>query len=133
LNGKADAAPGIPKVGRGAQFQPNMDKVTQIPPSELAERLRAGSAPHLLDVREPEENEFVAFPNSTLIPMGQLLRRFTEIESWKDEEVVVYCHHGIRSLNAIGQLRYLGFTKLRNLTGGIDRWTTEIDPSLPRY
>ena len=50
-----------------------------------------------------------------------------------DEEIVVYCHHGIRSLNAISQLRALGFTRLYNLSGGIDQWTTDIDPSLPRY
>ena len=105
----------------------------QISPIELAERLRSPAPPRLLDVREPEENALVALPASTLIPLGQLAFRIDEIEAWKDEEIVVYCHHGIRSLNAIGQLKHFGFTKLRNLAGGIDRWTTDVDPGLPRY
>jgi len=105
----------------------------QITAQELAERLRSGHPPHLLDVREEEEHRFVALPNSTLIPLGELVMRVDEIEDWKDQEVVVYCHHGIRSLRAISQLKHLGFTKLRNLAGGIDRWSTDVDPSLPRY
>ncbi len=107
--------------------------VLQISPAELAEQLRSTKPPHLLDVREPEENQLAALPNSTLIPLGQLSFRVEEIRDWKDEEVVVYCHHGIRSLNAIGQLKRFGFSKLRNLAGGIDRWTTEVNSSLPRY
>jgi rhodanese-related sulfurtransferase len=105
----------------------------QISPAELAEKLRSEKPPHLLDVREQEENAFVALPNSTLIPLGELASRIDEIENWRDKEIVVYCHHGIRSLNAIAQLRHLGFTKLQNLAGGIDRWTTDVDPKLPRY
>lgn len=105
----------------------------QIRPGELAERLRSPAPPHLLDVREPDEHAFVALPNSTLIPLRQLASRVDEIDRWKDEEIVVYCHHGIRSLNAIAQLRHFRFTKLRNLAGGIDLWTTEVDPQLPRY
>ena len=105
----------------------------QISPTELAARLRADNPPHLLDVREVEENQFVALPDSTLIPLGEIASRLNEIEEWKEEEIVVYCHHGIRSLNAIGQLKHFGFTKLQNLAGGIDRWSTEVDPKLPRY
>jgi len=102
-------------------------------PIELAERLQTGSPPHLLDVREVDEHQFVALPNSKLIPLRELPDRFSEIESWKDEEIVVYCHHGIRSQHAIDWMRQQGFSKLRNLTGGIDHWTNEVDPSLPRY
>jgi len=105
----------------------------QIAPTELAEELRKPQPPHLLDVREQEEHDLVALPNSTLIPLGQIGSRADEIADWQDEEIVVYCHHGIRSLNAIAQLRHFGFTKLRNLAGGIDRWTTEVDSTLPRY
>lgn len=105
----------------------------QISPAELAEKLRSENPPHLLDVRESEENAFVALPNSTLIPLGELASRMDELEDWRDEEIVVYCHHGIRSVNAIAQLKHFGFTKLQNLAGGIDRWTNDVDPSLPRY
>lgn len=105
----------------------------QISPSELAEKLRSETPPHLLDVRQPDENAFVALPNSKLIPLGEIASRVDEIETWRDEEIVVYCHHGIRSLNAIAQLQQFGFTQLQNLAGGIDRWTSEVDPTLPRY
>ena len=105
----------------------------QLSPAELAEKLRSSNPPRLLDVRQPEEHAFVALPNSTLIPLSELPARAEEIDEWKGDEVVIYCHHGIRSLNAIGQLRHLGFTKLQNLSGGIDRWTSEVDPTLPRY
>jgi rhodanese-related sulfurtransferase len=102
-------------------------------PQELAGKLHSTNPPRLLDVRQPDEHAFASLPNSTLIPLGELLARAEEIESWKNEEVVVYCHHGIRSANAVAQLRALGFTKLHNLSGGIDRWTSEVNPSLPRY
>ena len=105
----------------------------QISPTELAEKLRSENPPCLLDVREPEEHTFVTLPNSKLIPLGEVASHLDEIENWKEQEVVVYCHHGIRSLNAIAQLQHLGFTNLRNLAGGIDRWSLEIDPALPRY
>ena len=102
-------------------------------PAELAEKLRAPHPPRLLDVRQAEEHALVALPNSTLIPLGELMARADEIEDWKTVEVVVYCHHGIRSAHAIAQLRALGFINLHNLSGGIDRWTSEVDPKLPRY
>ena len=102
-------------------------------PIELQARLSEGSLPRLLDVRQPEENAIVALANSVLIPLGELFSRVDEIEDWREEEVVVYCHHGIRSANAVAQLRALGFTRLHNLSGGIDRWTSEVNPSLPRY
>lgn len=102
-------------------------------PRELAERLRSANPPHLLDVRQPEEHAFVALPNSTLIPLGELLVRADEVQDWKDDEVVVYCHHGIRSAQAVAQLRALGFSNVHNLSGGIDRWTTDVDPTRARY
>jgi rhodanese-related sulfurtransferase len=102
-------------------------------PTELAEKLRSAKPPRLLDVRQPEEHAFVALPNSTLIPLGELVNRADEIEEWKDDEVVVYCHHGIRSAQAVAHLRGIGFADVHNLSGGIDRWTEEVDPRLPRY
>ena len=70
-------------------------------PGELAERLKSASPPRLLDVRELEEHQFVALPHSKLIPLHEIPARVHEIESWKNEDTVVYCHHGIRSANAI--------------------------------
>jgi len=102
-------------------------------PQELKSKLDSANPPRLLDVRQPEEHAFVALPNSTLIPLGELLTRADEIEDWRNEQIVVYCHHGIRSGQAVSQLRAIGFTNVHNLAGGIDRWTNEIDSSLPRY
>lgn len=105
----------------------------QLTPTELAAKLAAPHPPRLLDVREPDENEFVALPNSRLIPLGQIADRMEELESWRDDEIVVYCHHGIRSLHAIGLLARAGFQRLANLSGGIDRWSVEVEPGLRRY
>ena len=89
--------------------------------------------PRLLDVREAEEHAFCALPGSVLVPLSELQERAIEIAAWKDDEIVVYCHHGVRSAHAIGFLRRLNFAKLMNLSGGIDRWSLEVDPRTPRY
>ena len=107
--------------------------MNQITPIQLAERLEQPDPPALLDVRELEEHNFVALPGSTLIPLGELAKRSDEIESWKNLETVVYCHHGIRSMHAIGYLKSQGFQRLLNLSGGIDRWSLEVDSAAPRY
>ncbi len=107
-----------------------MNRVT---PAELSERLRLPEPPVLLDVREPEEHSVCALPGSRLIPLADLPERLGELADWKDRELVVYCHHGIRSAHAIGFLQSAGFGQLTNLSGGIDRWSLEVDPALPRY
>jgi rhodanese-related sulfurtransferase len=106
---------------------------SQISPKTLAERLHKEPLPLLLDVREIEENNFAALPNSKLIPLSEFQDRLEELEPWRNSEIVVYCHHGIRSLHAIAQLYAAGFSNLRNLSGGIDAWSREVDASIPRY
>lgn len=105
----------------------------QLSATELAARLKSATPPKLLDVREPGEHQFAALPDSKLIPLRQLPERAAELAAWKDQEVVVYCHHGIRSQHAIGYLASEGFTKLLNLSGGIDAWSADVDPQCPRY
>lgn len=107
--------------------------MSQISPAALEERLVSDHPPHLLDVRESYEHDIVSLPEARLIPLGQLSERFGEIESWKQEPVVVYCHHGIRSQHAIAFLSSVGFEQLENLQSGIDGWSALVDPSLPRY
>ena len=102
-------------------------------PAELAARLTLPNPPRLLDVREPEEHAFAALPHSTLLPLSELAERAAAIAAWKDDTIVVYCHHGIRSAHAIAHLRTLGFTRLHNLSGGLDRWSVEVDSNVPRY
>jgi adenylyltransferase/sulfurtransferase len=107
--------------------------MSTISPAELAARLRAPAPPHLVDVREAEEHAFCALNGATLLPLTELGERFGELGAWKDDEIVVYCHHGVRSAHAIAFLRGQGFSRLTNLSGGIDRWSTEVDPQVPRY
>ena len=102
-------------------------------PALVAARIRDGAAPRLLDVRETFEHEFVALPGSRLIPLGELEDRLDELADWREQEIVVYCHHGVRSAHAVGLLLAAGFPQARNLSGGIDRWSLEADPTLPRY
>jgi rhodanese-related sulfurtransferase len=102
----------------------------EVSPEELARRLGSADGPALLDVREPWEHELVALPGARLIPMEELPLRAAEIE--RDREVVVYCHHGIRSAAVAEWLRGLGIPAL-NLAGGIDAWAVRVDPSVPRY
>lgn len=86
-----------------------------------------------LDCREPEEFAVAKIPGATLIPMSQLAERLPEIESSRDEEVIIHCHHGGRSLRVANWLRNQGFTKASSMAGGIDKWAIEIDPSIARY
>ncbi|MFA6546357.1 MAG: rhodanese-like domain-containing protein [Limisphaerales bacterium] len=102
-------------------------------PKELADLLRSPNPPLLLDVRQPEEFALAALPGAKLIPLNELPERVGELAAWSGREVVVYCHHGMRSAHAIGWLRRQGFTQLHNLAGGIDRWSQDVDPNLPRY
>ena len=101
--------------------------------TELAAFLKMPDAPRLLDVREPEEFEIAALPNARLVPLGQIPTRVEQMADWKNDAIVVYCHHGIRSMHAIHFLAQAGFTNLTNLSGGIDAWSREVDPKLPRY
>ncbi|MEI7729676.1 MAG: rhodanese-like domain-containing protein [Verrucomicrobiota bacterium] len=105
----------------------------QISPRELALLLNSGVPPRLLDVRQPEEHAIVALPESRLIPLDELSMRLDELADWKDADLVVYCHHGIRSMHALAILQRHGFLRVQNLSGGIDRWSQEVDPRAPRY
>lgn len=97
---------------------------------ELKARIDAGNSPFLLDVREPYEAQLASI-GGTLIPLGTLSGRLSELN--KEQEIVVYCHHGIRSAHAVGLMRRAGFTNVKNLSGGIDEWARVVDGSVPRY
>lgn len=103
----------------------------EIQPAELRRRLDSDEKPVLLDVRRPDEAAICTFSESVLIPLHELSWRIDELDP--EKPVVVYCHHGIRSLNATVMLRQAGFTNVRSLAGGVDRWAAEIDPAMPRY
>lgn len=106
--------------------------VTQIQPVELKRMLDHGAPVLLLDVRQPDEHAYCHLPGSVLIPLGELPARLGELEVG-EELVVVYCHHGIRSLSGAAILQQAGFTNVASLAGGIDRWAQTVDPTMPRY
>ena len=99
--------------------------------SQLAERLEQGEPIHLLDVREPHELEISRLEGATLIPLGQLAERLSELDS--AEEMVVFCKGGTRSARALELLASAGFRKVKNLKGGINAWAREVDPGMPVY
>lgn len=98
---------------------------------EVDQALRAGGPLTLLDVREPHEYEIVNLPGSLHIPLRELPARLGEIDPHRD--LVVLCHHGMRSLQAVELLQGAGFTGARSLVGGIDAFAVEVDPALARY
>jgi len=85
----------------------------------------------LLDVREPWERETARIEPSIHIPMGDIPARVQDIDP--DDHIIVYCHHGVRSMNVTAWLRQQGFDKAQSMTGGIDRWSRFIDPKVPLY
>ena len=105
----------------------------EITPRELARHLENGHAVRMIDVRQPWENELARLPGSVLIPLGDLSQRLHEIPTDATALVVIYCHHGVRSLSAVDYLQRLGLYHVRSLAGGIDAWSCEVDPTVPRY
>ncbi len=105
------------------------DELT-IEPRQLADRLAKKEKIFLLDCRENWEHDIARLDGATLIPMQQIPAELSRIP--RDQEVVVYCHHGQRSFTVTLWLRRQGLPAL-SLEGGIDRWSEDIDPNLPRY
>ena len=105
----------------------------EIPPAEAHELLEAGEAV-LIDVREPHEFALARLNGARLIPMNDIPVHFQELERAADERLlVVYCHHGIRSLDVVLWLRGQGIEQCVSLMGGIDLWSRQVDGSVPRY
>jgi sulfur-carrier protein adenylyltransferase/sulfurtransferase len=103
----------------------------EIEPLELKDLLDRQLPILVLDVREPYEWQVCRIPGATLIPLGQLPSRTEELGAAQD--IVVYCHSGVRSRRAVELLRAEGFPGVRNLRGGILAWADQVDPSMPRY
>jgi monothiol glutaredoxin len=109
---------------------PNAPRVQAMSVRELKQRIDAGERFELLDVRTPEERAIAAIPGAVLLNESEAAR----IESLpRDTKLVLHCHHGGRSQQAAEQFVALGFTRVWNVVGGIDAWSQEIDPDVPRY
>jgi len=85
----------------------------------------------LVDVREPQEHAIARIEGARLVPLGTLPARISELDS--SQPIVLFCHHGIRSRTALDFMRRAGFAKVRHLRGGIDAWSSDVDPTVPRY
>jgi molybdopterin/thiamine biosynthesis adenylyltransferase/rhodanese-related sulfurtransferase len=103
----------------------------EIAPRELQALKDQGADVVLLDVREPHEHAIASITGARLVPLATLPARLSELDSARP--IVLHCHHGQRSRMALELLRRSGFTKLKNLRGGIDAWSREVDPTVPRY
>ncbi len=105
--------------------------ITQITATELQEKVQDSDDLFLLDVREPFEFEYGNISGSVLIPMNQIQQKLAELPA--DREIVVICHHGVRSQMVAEFLEHSGFTQIYNLSGGIDAWSQEVDSRVSRY
>ena len=114
--------------GRTIPGEQSMDDMTV---TELKALIDRGQAPTILDVREPYEHQICRIEGAVLIPMRELPARAHELDP--NADLVVQCRSGVRSASATAWLRQRGFTRARNLKGGILAWIDEVDPSLPKY
>lgn len=106
----------------------------EITPQQVQQRLQAGEKLCLIDVRELMEYQTARIEGASLVPMGTVPSRLGELEAQAEASpLVVICHHGIRSLNVVNWLRQQGVEQCTSLVGGIDLWSREIDPNVPRY
>lgn len=98
-----------------------------------AQPLLGADGVYWLDCREQDEWDLCHIDGANLLPMSEIADRVGELEAVKDAHVVVYCHHGGRSLRVANFLRQQGFARAQSMAGGIDQWAVQIDSSLTRY
>ena len=123
---------GIPQQQEAeAAADDDEDAIPEISPVELKAKLDAGDDVFVLDVREPHEFDICRIEGTTLIPLGQLQNRFSELDPSND--IVVHCKSGMRSAKAVDFLLGEGFSKVKNLAGGILAWSDQVDPTVPKY
>ncbi|MFM9960857.1 MAG: rhodanese-like domain-containing protein [Planctomycetaceae bacterium] len=101
--------------------------------AQVKARLDASDKFVFLDCREPNEHQTVSISQAKLLPMSEIQNRLAELEAHREDDIVIHCHHGGRSLRVANWLRQQGFSKAQSMEGGIDQWAIEIDKSLPKY
>jgi len=105
----------------------------EITVQDLATKIREGKPLLVVDVREDWEREIASIPGSVHVPMNSVPQRAAEFKAPEGTEVVIYCHAGVRSMMVAGFLEMNGLQGLASLAGGIEAWSCEIDPTVPRY
>lgn len=114
----------------GYLFKPDLEITPREASEALADPARGAV---LVDCRTPEEHEASRVAGGTLIPLQELGQRLDEVEDLGGREILVLCHHGVRSMKATLLLRQAGFEGARSIAGGIDLWSRAVDPAVPRY
>ena len=107
--------------------------IQQITVTDLKARLDTGEAIHLLDVRNDDERAYCRIEPSQFIPLHELILRVDEVEPSPGTPVVVYCHHGVRSIRGAVVLMQAGMENVFSLAGGIEAWSVQVDPGVGRY
>jgi rhodanese-related sulfurtransferase len=111
-----------------------MPSPLEVDPQEIKRRLDSGEKLQLIDVREPHEFAQAKIEGATLIPMLSVPGELQDLEARADQgTLIVYCHHGVRSLNVVHWLREQGIDACQSMAGGIDDLSVRVDPSVPRY
>ena len=105
--------------------------IPEISVRELADRLRGPNPPRLIDVREPNEWAYCRIAGAELKPMSAIMSWMPELD--RTTELVIQCHSGVRSWQVAQYLQAHGFQRVINLRGGIDAWSVDVDPTVPRY
>jgi rhodanese-related sulfurtransferase len=106
----------------------------EVSPQEVKQRLDSGEKLHLIDVREPHEFAQAKIEGGVLIPMRSVPGELQDLEARSDKgALIVYCHHGVRSLNVVHWLREQGIEACQSMAGGIDAWSLQVDSTVPRY
>jgi adenylyltransferase/sulfurtransferase len=117
---------------RGEEAAPQtIDESDEITVMELKRRMDSGEKLTVIDVREPYEYAIARIPGTTLIPLGQIAERSGELD--RTSEIILHCRSGKRSADALNQLKAKGFTRLKNVIGGITAWSEQVDPKVPKY
>lgn len=106
----------------------------EVSPLDIKRRLDSGEKLFLIDVREPFEHAQADIAGSELVPLRSIPGELGELQSRAAQApLIVFCHHGVRSMNAVAWLRQQGLENCQSMSGGIDQWSVEIDPRVPRY
>ncbi len=122
-----------PLDGRGLPEGYPLQPDWEVTPRQVRDWRGGGGEVVLLDVREPAEVAAASVEGAAVVAMGEIKSRLSELEEHADDRVVVMCHHGARSMQVAAFLRQQGFDDVKSMAGGIDLWSRDIDPAVPRY
>lgn len=118
---------------RGLPKDYPLQEGSELAPRDIKTMLEAGEIKCLLDCRTPKEHATAGIEGAVLVPLQELPSRFGELEDHLDCCVVVFCHGGVRSMQALQFLRDRGFDNVKSMAGGIDLWSQTVDQAVPRY